>query len=189
MIETELTSKKGFYIGDICYVLDDSIYHGIWGKADYQDGVYETPFGKFAAASTAFGDGCYDDQYGHNYGVDAGVIGIVPWEILEQQKKWKDLKNSSDTEKLNSLGRFVEGTEADFCATGRGKHREDGLFEIDIRKPGVETHFEIHTEDDYYEEDEDDYVDQDYEDYYDDYQDLDDPDDDPYEYEGEEEDD
>ena len=77
-------SDKGFYIGDICYVLDDSIYRGIWAKEhNFDDGCFEVPGTgySFAVGSTAYGDGCYCDEHGNRYGVDAGVIGIVPLEL------------------------------------------------------------------------------------------------------------
>lgn len=158
MIGADLQSKKGFYVGDICYVLDDPIYDGVWGKADYEDGVYETEFGKFAVASTAYGDGEYYDQFGHRYGVDAGVIGMVPWEILEQQKKWKRYSGTTDEDKLNGLGHFFHGTEARFMATGRNSDGEDGLFDINLDTE--EQIIEIQTDDDYWPdpcEDDDDY--------------------------------
>lgn len=169
-IETHLTSNKGFYVGDICYVLDDEIYDKVWGAHNYADGVYDTKYGQFAVASTAYGDGSYNDDLGNEYGVDAGVIGIVPWEILETQKKWKDYyAGRSEMENLNTLGHFFEGTEAHFEATGRGNASEDGLFEITIG----DTDIVIHTEEDPfdYDEEEDDYEDDD--DYYGGYPDHD----------------
>ena len=33
---------------------------------------------------TAYGDGVYYDQYGGEYGVDSGLIGLVPKEIADQ---------------------------------------------------------------------------------------------------------
>lgn len=86
-IRATIKSNKGFYIGDICYVLNDDIYDGIWGKiGQYQDGEYATGGGnKFAVASTAYGDGCYADDYGNVYGVDAGVLGLVPLELVAKR--------------------------------------------------------------------------------------------------------
>lgn len=83
-ITESVKSEKGFYVGDICYVLADKLYHGVWGEAHYHDGKYkdpETGF-EFAVAGTAYGDGEYCDQDGNAYGVDAGVIGIVPLELV-----------------------------------------------------------------------------------------------------------
>lgn len=86
-IRATIKSNKGFYIGDICYVLSDDIYDGVWGGiGQYQDGEYATGDGnKFAMASTAYGDGCYADDYGNVYGVDAGVLGLVPLELVAKQ--------------------------------------------------------------------------------------------------------
>lgn len=80
-------SDKGFYIGDICYVLNDNIYYGIWRDVhNFDDGCHEVPDTglSFAVGSTAYGDGCYEDEHNNVYGVDAGVIGIVPLELCEK---------------------------------------------------------------------------------------------------------
>lgn len=85
-ITAKIQSNKGFYVGDICYALADDTYHGVWGEADYEDGIYEVPGTgfSFAAAGTAYGDGTYQDEYGRVYSVDAGNIGIVPLELVEK---------------------------------------------------------------------------------------------------------
>ena len=35
------------------------------------------------ALPSAYGDGCYEDDHGNCYGVDAGVIGLVPLELVK----------------------------------------------------------------------------------------------------------
>lgn len=81
-----IKSNKGFYVGDVCYALADAIYHGVWGKWGYCDGKYSTPDGfAFVVAGTAYGDGEYVDQAGRLYGVDAGVIGLVPLELVKPE--------------------------------------------------------------------------------------------------------
>jgi len=106
-----IMSNKGFYLGDICYVLGEDVYDGVWGKEGYEDGYYEDPksgFG-FAVAGTAYGDGSYFDGEGHEYCVDAGVIGLVPLELVEKEDGLE-------------LGRvFIGGGYADFEA-------DNGLF-------------------------------------------------------------
>lgn len=80
-----ISSSKGFYIGDICYVLDKALYRELWGvKHGYQDGCFQDPKTElwFSVQGTAYGDGCYEDQYGNTYDVDAGVIGLVPLELV-----------------------------------------------------------------------------------------------------------
>lgn len=86
-----ITSEKGFYVGDICYVLGDKLYHGIWGASGYDDGEHTDPETglKFAVAGTAYGDGEYEGSDGKYYGVDAGVIGIVPLELVEKKRGLK----------------------------------------------------------------------------------------------------
>ena len=85
-ITGKIKSEKGFYVGDICYALDDDTYDEVWGGANYDDGIYEVPGTgfSFAVAGTAYGDGTYYDDGGHEYSVDAGCIGLVPLELVEQ---------------------------------------------------------------------------------------------------------
>lgn len=101
-------SSKGFYIGDICYALSDAIYRGFWGdEMGFEDGVHTVPgIGlRFAVAGTAYGDGEYEDEEGNVYGVDAGVIGLVPVELVEKD--------------VDGLGKvFVVPGEASFEAEG-----------------------------------------------------------------------
>ena len=88
----KLRSDIGFYIGDICYALSDKMYHEIWGdKYRWEDGEFEMMDSgfNFAVGSTAYGDGCYTDQYGHEYPVDAGVIGIVPLELVAKEEAYE----------------------------------------------------------------------------------------------------
>lgn len=79
-------SEKGFYIGDICYVLNEDVYDKVWGGADYKDGKYDVPGTgqQFIVAATAWGDGFYEDGEHHEYPVDAGNIGLVPLELVER---------------------------------------------------------------------------------------------------------
>lgn len=37
---------------------------------------------RIVASSTAYGDGIYNDQDGHSYSVDAGMIGVIPLNAL-----------------------------------------------------------------------------------------------------------
>ena len=128
-----IKSKKGFYIGDLCYALNDDIYDEVWGDADYEDGIYEDPASgfSFAVAGTAYGDGTYTDDWLREYGVDAGNISLVPGELVE------------DT----TGGHYFEGAgKAHFSA-------ENGHFSITL--PGgkcitIDTAEEF--EEDYYEE-------------------------------------
>lgn len=87
-----ITSKKGFYVGDICYAMYHELYDEFWGdQCGYDDGIHTIPDDsivpgtagfKFAVASTAWGDGTYKDDDGRKYPVDAGVIGVLPLELV-----------------------------------------------------------------------------------------------------------
>ena len=89
-VSAKIRSEKGFYIGDICYVLDDRLYHGVWGDQNgYVDGTFKDPDTglEVAVAGTAYGDGCYLGSDGAEFPVDAGVIGLVPMELVSREKE------------------------------------------------------------------------------------------------------
>lgn len=81
-----------FYVGDICYCLKDDVYDNVWGGAGYADGAYTDPETglQFAMVSTAYGDGCYSGDDGYDYGVDAGVIGIVDMGLSKETEEELD---------------------------------------------------------------------------------------------------
>lgn len=169
-----LTSNKGFYIGDICYVLSDEVYHDIWGSQNsYQEGKIQVGNYAFAVDRTAYGDGFYADNNGRNYSVDAGVIGCVPFELIDDERLHKGYDPGADSINiLNDLGLFVEGSRAEF------ETDDNGLFTVT-----VDNHISIVINTNYeagYEEDdgdsEDDYSDNyyddsDYEEYSEEYDD------------------
>lgn len=66
-----------YYIGDICYVLDDDTYE----EMEDIDGLCTNGEQIIGFFPTAHGDGCYKDTKGRTYCVDAGNIGIVPIEL------------------------------------------------------------------------------------------------------------
>lgn len=152
--EAELKSERGFYVGDICYVLDNDAYYGTWGqvpkKADgrydmsadckgFRDGKFEHGGYGFAVARTAYGDGLYHDSHSEDeFPVDAGVLGIVPLELLREDAD-------------SHLGVIAHGDTALFYA-------ENGLFDVTVYKGGrLLRHLRIDTRSGWdYEEDEDD---------------------------------
>lgn len=84
----EIESNIGFYVGDICYALSDKMYQEEWGgKHHFQEGCFEVMDSglSFAVGYTAYGDGCYADNKGHKYPVDAGCIGVVPLELVAKE--------------------------------------------------------------------------------------------------------
>lgn len=92
-----------YWIGDPCYMLDETRgydwgklldqtrYFGLypdveeWYKKPYasdQGGEFVINGHKMYAHSTQYGDGGYYDQHGHDYGVDAGLLSIIPIELI-----------------------------------------------------------------------------------------------------------
>ena len=69
-----------YFVGDPCYVIPDNLW------SDFCDITFESQtytIEEFRghlmlAGSTAYGDGRYADNNGQTYGVDSGMLGIVP---------------------------------------------------------------------------------------------------------------
>lgn len=153
-VEATVTSEVGFYVGDVCYEMTDEDYYADWSN-DFEDfeGEHEICGHKFAIGGTKYGDGEYEDQIGHRYGVDAGNIGILPYELCKD----KDISG------IEKNGRFIKAQSAVFTA-------DDGEMEIEFNNG--ETIYintgdmEDDDDEDYYEED--DYYDDDDDEDYDD---------------------
>lgn len=84
-----------YYIGDPCYVVPNNL----WGKLIDSTGCFGLNLenvenwndGKFFyrglpcfVNGTAYGDGVYYDGNGTKYGVDAGLLGIMPVEVCKK---------------------------------------------------------------------------------------------------------
>lgn len=82
----KIKTNKAMYLGDPCYVLADDLYQQ-WGEQrNWKDGVIKAGDSEWCAGGTAFGDGCYyDNDSDTEYGVDAGVLGLVPLEIIDDE--------------------------------------------------------------------------------------------------------
>jgi hypothetical protein len=87
-----ITMPAGTYwIGDLCYAMD-SRWNEVCGLIitgnEVEDGVFTLADGVvFAQHGTAYGDGAYRGTDGFDYGVDAGLIGmILDADILEEDK-------------------------------------------------------------------------------------------------------
>ena len=95
-----------YYIGDPCYVLasddpDDKRWGNfckeLWKHGHSLEEFEDIPM---FAAGTAYGDGSFEGSDGFWYGVDAGLIGIVPLSLCTDKKRLARAKKSE-------LGRFV----------------------------------------------------------------------------------
>ena len=72
-----------YYIGDICYALNRTMYDKVFGGTGYSSGLYTSKKGQFLVSNTYEGDGSYDGTDGFSYSVDACVIGIVSQDLIE----------------------------------------------------------------------------------------------------------
>lgn len=141
-VVAEVTSKKGFYVGDLCYVLADDLYRNVWGREyGYRSCVFTDPDTglRVAVAGTAYGDGCYLGSDGTEFPVDAGNIGVVPLELVAKELGLEDGKVT----KTPGTARFMA---------------EDGQFEIELPDGNLVFTLRIDTtyESEYAEDDEDD---------------------------------
>ena len=81
---------RGAYIlGDPCYVVPDADWDALLQSCNY----FNEPVGKVGdfkvlAFGTKWGDGCYPDNKGNTYPVDAGLIGLVP--VAYATSDWND---------------------------------------------------------------------------------------------------
>jgi len=125
-----------YYVGDLCYVINETNWDELLDTTNYFEGgsfIFKDKEG--FVANTAYGDGRYYDDEGREYCVDAGLIGVIPFEIIDDNFEGKG-------------GQIIEFTH-DFNA-----YEENGTFFIDD--------FEICTKE---EEEEEIYIDEDEEDY------------------------
>jgi hypothetical protein len=76
-----------YYIGDLCYVM-----HPQWeefcsittGGGDIIDGEFSLSNGvRIASYSTMYGDGGYFDDQNRKYSVDAGLIGCIRFDDID----------------------------------------------------------------------------------------------------------
>lgn len=107
-----------YWLGDPCYVIKDSHWLKFCNEYSFGDTESNTYINldettKVLAFSTYHGDGCYLDQHGNSYPVDAGMIGLVPWEYTQK------FTEKDSTEYL-SLSNVVEFTEDTLCFTADG---------------------------------------------------------------------
>ncbi len=91
--DVKVTAGK-YVLGDPCYCFSDSRDgdRDMWAEIGESCGWFEdSPVGilefegkewSILGFGTAYGDGAYLDQFGNIYGVDAGLIGLVPYDLV-----------------------------------------------------------------------------------------------------------
>lgn len=83
-----ILQKGVYYIGDLCYVMDDEweeLCDLIEGHQYPDEGLFRLSDGRqFAIFNTAYGDGEYYDKEDRTYLVDSGTIGCIKVEHIKK---------------------------------------------------------------------------------------------------------
>ena len=113
-----------YYIGDLCYVMSDEEWDEVCSITIKDNKCIEGEFNlkdgrRFALYGTAWGDGLYNDQYGHSYAVDSGTIGC----ILES-----DIKENIDD--ILQLGALIDMNTSFVTSGGRGDPDWEGIIQF-----------------------------------------------------------
>ena len=146
----KINVKNGFYIGDLCYALDNGVYFAVWGENNFEDGQYTDPETKaeFAMVGTASGDGEYESsEEGLSFPVDAGIIGIADLALCTKDPlRKKDISYGKVVPDYSGIV-FIEYNDGTITVSwGKGADHK----EIDIY-----TGYDDHDEDEeYFEEEE-----------------------------------
>ena len=75
-----------YWVGDLCYILQraedwNQICAFMGSGSKPKTGIFSLNGREGAIFGTAYGDGCYRDQDGNEYGVDSGTLGLFPAEF------------------------------------------------------------------------------------------------------------
>jgi hypothetical protein len=109
----EVTVPAGeYFLGDPCYAVHDADWMPLLHSCGFfQDKPVGTVRGhQVLGFGTRWGDGTYHDQDGHEYSVDAGLIGLVPLALWRQAPKY-------DEATLRDLGQIVAVGHPFTCST------------------------------------------------------------------------
>jgi hypothetical protein len=97
-----LVPKGSYVIGDPCYAVPDKDWLPLLETCNY----FNSPIGYVQgvdqkhfvlAFGTKWGDGCYRGTDGNNYPVDAGLLGLVPVELVDDLSDHEVVNFSKDT--------------------------------------------------------------------------------------------
>jgi hypothetical protein len=97
-----LVPQGSYVIGDPCYAVPDKDWDGLLQSCNYfespigyvKDGMQKFPVLGFG---TKWGDGSYRGTDGRVYDVDAGLIGLVPVELVKNLAEHTILVLNKDT--------------------------------------------------------------------------------------------
>ncbi len=113
-----------YWVGDPCYVIDDSQWAAFRKSIDRQSGHSQHPGHQSAVFTTRYGDGNYPDDRRRHYSVDSGQIGAVPRELAAKCTKGADRKHYTD------LGNFITSKQPLDCSADEEGHLRFGEITI-----------------------------------------------------------
>lgn len=131
-VNETIKSTTGFYFGDPCYVMSREDYLKLLEQMSGDDrmGKFTVNGHEMIVDNTAYGDGCYGG-WNESYGVDAGMLGVIPLELVKQDptnmgwvcKETGDVNMS--TRKDGSFSVFVNDKQVEGVETGDGDEDEN----------------------------------------------------------------
>lgn len=137
-MESVIVKPGKYFLADPCYGVPNDLWSTLLDSCEF----FTEPVGKVTrdgveyevlGFSTAYGDGCYRGSDGFSYGVDAGLIGLVPEALC------------TDSDFTDSLGTWVTFTEPTEC-TNSGGNMTFGDITIntdDTDEDGYDDFFEV----------------------------------------------
>lgn len=103
---TEMMPAGTYFVGDLCYVMNDrwdEVCDKIISKQHRGDGEFVLNDSvRFASYGTRWGDGCYEDQNGCQYGVDAGIIGCISMNDVDM-----DIRGTRASKDRGNFGGWI----------------------------------------------------------------------------------
>ena len=130
-----------YYLGDPCYAeLKNHTWMDVLDNSDFLEAPCVFDDGTIVAFRTMYGDGTYFGTMGFGYSVDAGLIGLVPYDMVSD--KGHEKIHRDDLMKI-----FDIQTEKSFC-------EDNGVIEL-FDLECIDT-ISDPDEDDYNQDDEDD---------------------------------
>jgi hypothetical protein len=116
-----------YFLGDPCYAVPDALWDALLQSCDYFQSrpIGEVNGHKVLGFNTKYGDGTYVDQDGNEFGVDAGLIGLVPEALIDKD----EMCANYGTDFNKHPGLWVEFHKDVVCATD-GARLEFGKYRI-----------------------------------------------------------
>jgi hypothetical protein len=121
--EKRMNFKKGiYYIGDPIYLFSEN-----WDEVLEETNSFNEKLNGYTVAGgeTSFGNGQYEDNFGRKYGVNSGILAILPSDVVDIKKIY-----SIEKSKIMHLVEFEEDFNVEI---------DDGIFifgevQIDTKK-------------------------------------------------------